>query len=170
MNRTYLIAGIAILGLAALVLGLVFTIAGRMREQPTPLTTTQGATTAPTSFKVAGTIDKGPVATCYAWYIQALIDDAAYTNPEGYLAQLHTCFTDRFIASWPAISESTGVDPVLLSQDFDPSWVSAITVEKVNADTVLVTLGGGESAQVLIVRFSTENGVTRVNSVAPRTP
>ncbi len=169
MNRTHLFLGIIALGLIAALIVVVLTGVFSAQKKPAPLTTTQGSTVAPTGFKAAVTVDKAPVATCYAWYIQALIDDLQRTNPEGYASQLRTCFTDYFISSWSATSESAGVDPVLYAQDFDPSWATHVQTEKINDDTLLVTLGTDASIQRLRVRYTVEGGVTRITSVAPYT-
>lgn len=166
MQKTHLIIAILLVASAALVGGVAYILS--KQEPATVLTTTKGATTAPTRFVVRDTVDKDPVSVCVAWYMQSIFDNTAVLHPEDYATQARTCFTESFIASWPAVSEKQGIDPVLLSQDVLPSWISSIHTERMNSDTYLVTLGVGETVQTLLVRVTMQDGQTRINAVYPR--
>lgn len=164
MQRRYIVLAVVFV-LLLIALGVGFLIQQKQKANVAPLTTAlPGSPTVP--FVAPSTISKSPVATCYAWYIETLSTDAARAGGEIYTNQLGTCFTKSFMDTWQNTRENAGIDPVLLSQDFLSSWSTNIVVEKVNADTVVVTLGTGEETQELRVRFAVENGVTRISSVS----
>lgn len=168
MQRRYIVLAVVFV-LLLVAIGIGFIVQLKQKASVVPLTTAIPGSPSPVPFVAPATVSKSPVATCYAWYIETLSSDAATTGDATYTSQLGTCFTESFMETWPGTREDAGVDPVLLSQDFLSSWATNISVEKVNADTVVVTLGTGEEAQELRVRFAVEGGVTRISSVSLNT-
>lgn len=110
------------------------------------------------------------VRTCYAWYVQASGYGANALTAQ-QRAEASACFTPDFISKWSSIIDSTGGDPVLLSQFVGKTWniisVSAVS-QSIDSSDELVTLGtGSEQAKVLAhVTKNRSTGAWQISSVS----
>jgi hypothetical protein len=98
------------------------------------------------------------VSSFYEWYIKGLA-----TNPHfGTSEELKSWLTTDFASKLSDIASSTNSDPLLLSQDFLPTWLSRIEAETKSqtADEarVQVSLGEGSELHTLLVTIRRDSG------------
>lgn len=110
------------------------------------------------------------ISTCFKTYVQNYIakDNASTDSPQlnQYAA---SCFTQDFIQQWPSIAQNSDSDPVLLSQDFYPSWETdasaAITSQTTNSAVAIVNLGTGSQSIQLIATLQMTSDGWRISKV-----
>jgi hypothetical protein len=107
------------------------------------------------------------VKDCYSWYINAYFVNSGSAASDQQATQ---CFTTNFITQWTTLAENTGGDPVVLAQDYQPSWLNNITVTVLNqmatSSSVLVSLGTDQELKQLIVQLTPdEKGLWKIQSV-----
>jgi len=108
--------------------------------------------------------------SCYTWYLEVYSRGA---TPQQVAARPEAaqCFTPSFIASWDSLIQSTGSDPVLLSQDYGISWsshISATTVgQSIHSSDQQVTLGEGSDQTTVVAHLvETQDQHWQIDSVS----
>lgn len=108
-------------------------------------------------------------ASFYSWYLQGLSSTHAFTNSNTFTSGIGNWLTPAFAAKWASIAADSGADPVLLSQDYGPSWSSNIKTAIVNQTattaTIHVSLGDSTDQQQLDVHLVASGGNWRIDSV-----
>lgn len=99
------------------------------------------------------------VKSFYLWYLQVLSKDQNFSSSPDFKIQINKWLTPVFVANWDSIVTSTDEDPVLLSQDFQDSWITtiraqAITTSSADSSTILLTLGDGTDTHQVIVHVT----------------
>ena len=153
-------------GIAAGLLILVI-VAGFLLTRRSPSATGTGAAPSTTLSAADTAALQSLVRDCYQWYVNAyakLEPPAAQPTPDSKAIQ---CFTPAFIASWR--HNDSGVDPVLLAQDYFESWLSSVQTTLVYATPVDVTvktvLGTGSEARTILVRVTKDNDAWQIAAV-----
>lgn len=108
--------------------------------------------------------------TCYHWYVHVYINEAN-ANLVASRPEASQCYTQDFIDKWPALIDSTGSDPILLSQDYGLTWESSIQAttfgQSVNSTDEKVVLGTGTEQKELIVHLvADQSGAWKIQSVS----
>ena len=61
------------------------------------------------------------------------------------------CLTKEFLARWHKIVQSTEADPLLLAQDYEPSWKTNVDIELLGSSAAKLVLGTNSEKYCLIV-------------------
>ena len=110
----------------------------------------------------------------YTWYLQVLAKDQSYSSSPDFKTSIQKWLTPEFVANWNSIVENTDADPVLLSQDYQDSWLTnirtAIVSQSATDSTVEISLGTGTDQQLLSVHLIRTDNQWRIASVDPASP
>lgn len=152
-----------------------FTSSGPLPQSPSQSTTPPPPTVAPS----APTTDmsKSPTALVtglYTWYLTGLENDYRFAGSNVFISNRAQWLTENFASNWDSISARTEVDPLLLTQDIQSSWVTAIATsvldQTATSSRVAVTLGEASSghADTLVVQLLQTIAGWRVDAVTAK--
>lgn len=105
---------------------------------------------------------------CYKTYIAYVGSPQEQNNSVEYTDFLNRCFTESYRAKWQEFIQSTESDPVLLAQDYAPTWETnqqaTVVDNNGTASKVMVTLGSGSEISIRTVELVNTGGVWKINS------
>lgn len=123
----------------------------------------------PTATNVQG--PDGLASSCYKWYISYFANTSSKPSETDYQNGVNACFTSEFINSWPS-GENVDMDPVLLSQDYQNSWVDSVRTtvlaSSVTTGSVLIQLGTGSTEKDLLLTLEKTSLGWRISNVAKK--
>lgn len=97
----------------------------------------------------------------YKWYLDGLATDQAFSVSNTFVNGRTKWLSPKLAASWGSIAENTGSDPVLLAQDFLPSWFQGITASTTKQSTgsgTVVVSWSGSAPEIQVVLVSSNDG------------
>jgi hypothetical protein len=107
----------------------------------------------------------------YSWYLSHYVADPAFDISKEFATNAPTWLTADFIGRYADTASTTGMNPILLAQDYAPSWPSSIAVRIVSqtdaAADVTVSLGTGMELHALAVHLVHVTSGWRIASVTP---
>ncbi len=138
----------------------------KQTSQPTETSTNYFADVSNSSISVSTF-----TSNCFASYIQSFVANIKNNNlSENVPTGADSCFTETFIQQWPSITSSTESDPVLISQDYYPSWInnvsSSVITQSQSSATVLVNIGTGTEIEQLIASLEFTPQGWRISGVS----
>jgi hypothetical protein len=143
-------------------------------SQTAPLTTNPFADVSPTLTSTSTGNDLTTfIQNCFTSYIQAYEANQQNSNPGQFDQDAQSCFTPDFIQQWPAIITKSEGDPILLSQDYESSWLSnvfvAIASQTQTSALAIVNIGSGSETEQVLAQLTNTAAGWRIAAVTSPT-
>jgi hypothetical protein len=163
---------ILILGLTLIIICFIFLVyrPSKSTLPAVPLSNVNNLSNPPAQIGQAPIPPTKVAENFYKWYLQNLKKNSTFTSLEPFKTSLSQWVTPEFIAAWSTTTQVSNIDPVLLSQDYQDSWVTTIKTQVIEGNqttsTVVVSLGSEAELNEVLVHLIFINNKWIIFSIA----
>ncbi|MBV9349578.1 MAG: DUF3828 domain-containing protein [Patescibacteria group bacterium] len=134
-----------------------------------------GSTTSTSSANAILNTEQDPakfVLNFYTWYIRYISKDPSVTLSSQFSERIAEWLTQDFAANWQTIAQNNDMDPFLLSQTENESWLNGMQAKTINASSsassVKVNFGdyASTSSYSLLVQLNYSNHLWKISSIS----